>query len=510
MSDKTLNNKRIAKNTIFLYFRMIFIMVVSLFTSRVVLNTLGVEDYGIYNVVGGIVAMFGFLNASMSSSTQRYIAYALGKNDYGNLRKIFSTCFLTHLLIAFVVLVLIETAGIWLLYNKMVIPTDRMNAAFWVFQFSSISAVVAIIGVPFNSDIIAHEKMSAFAYISILEVVLKLVIVYMLSIGNIDKLILYAALILVVQISIVFFYQIYCLKHFEESRIKFIWDGSLFKEIFGFAGWNMWGCLAHILYTQGLNILLNMFFGPAVNAARGVATQVQGAVQQFSSNFQMALNPQITKTYAANDMKSMHTLIYRSSKFTFFLLFALSLPVIMETEQILTLWLKIVPDWTVIFVRLMLCVVMVDSIANPLMTAAAATGRVKVYQSVVGGILLLIVPISYIVLKLGGNPYSVFIVHFAVCTTAFAVRLFIIRPMINFSISSYLKNAIARCIVVGIVSLIIPVTLRILLDQSIFNSFVIIIASVISVLVFTFLIGLTTNERLFIANKIKEVAYKII
>lgn len=352
--------------------------------------------------------------------------------------------------------------------------------------------------------------MSAFAYISILEVVLKLVIVYMLSIGNIDKLILYAALILVVQISIVFFYQIYCLKHFEESRIKFIWDGSLFKEIFGFAGWNMWGCLAHILYTQGLNILLNMFFGPAVNAARGVATQVQGAVQQFSSNFQMALNPQITKTYAANDMKSMHTLIYRSSKFTFFLLFALSLPVIMETEQILTLWLKIVPDWTVIFVRLMLCVVMVDSIANPLMTAAAATGRVKVYQSVVGGILLLIVPISYIVLKLGGNPYSVFIVHFAVCTTAFAVRLFIIRPMINFSISSYLKNAIARCIVVGIVSLIIPVTLRILLDQSIFNSFVIIIASVISVLVFTFLIGLTTNERLFIANKIKEVAYKII
>lgn len=184
---------------------MIFIMVVSLFTSRVVLNTLGVEDYGIYNVVGGIVAMFGFLNASMSSSTQRYIAYALGKNDYGNLRKIFSTCFLTHLLIAFVVLVLIETVGIWLLYNKMVIPTDRMNAAFWVFQFSSISAVVAIIGVPFNSDIIAHEKMSAFAYISILEVVLKLVIVYMLSIGNIDKLILYAALILVVQISIVFF-----------------------------------------------------------------------------------------------------------------------------------------------------------------------------------------------------------------------------------------------------------------------------------------------------------------
>lgn len=489
---------------------MIFIMIVTLFTSRVVLNTLGVEDYGIYNVVGGIVAIFGFLNASMSSSTQRYIAYALGKNDYNNLHKIFSTCFLTHLLIAIVVLVLIETIGLWLLYNKMVIPADRMDAAFWVFQFSTISAVVAIMGVPFNSDIIAHERMSAFAYISILEVILKLAIVYVLSIGNIDKLILYAALILVVQVSIVFVYQIYCLKHFEESRFKFIWESKLFKEMLGFAGWNMWGCLAHILYTQGLNILLNMFFGPTVNAARGIATQLQGAVQQFSSNFQMALNPQITKTYAADDIMSMHTLIYRSSKFTFFLLFALSLPVIMETEQILTLWLKIVPEWTVIFVRLMLCVVIVDSVANPLMTAAAATGKVRVYQSLVGGILLFIVPISYLVLKMGGTPYSVFIVHFAVCITAFAVRLFIIRPMINLSISDYLKNAIFRCLMVGLVSLIVPIILRFFLGQSLLNSFVVILVSVVSVLTSAFVLGLTANERVFVTNKVKNIIHKIV
>ena len=485
-------------------------MVVSLFTSRVVLNTLGVEDYGIYNVVGGIVAMFGFLNASMSSSTQRYIAYALGKDDYCSLQKIFSTCFLTHVLIAVVVLILIETIGLWLLYNKMVIPAERMDAAFWVFQFSTISAVIAIMGVPFNSDIIAHEKMSAFAYISILEVILRLAIVYILSWGNIDKLILYAALILVVQSSIVFVYQIYCLKHFEESKIRLIWDGKLFKEMLGFAGWNMWGCLAHILYTQGLNILLNMFFGPAVNAARGIATQVQGAVQQFSSNFQMALNPQITKTYAGDDIRSMHSLIYRSSKFTFFLLFTLSLPVIIETEQILTLWLKIVPDWTVIFVRLMLYVAIVDSVANPLMTAAAATGRVKVYQSVVGGILLLIVPISYIVLKWGGNPYSVFIVHLVVCLAAFIVRLFIIRPMINLSILDYFKNAITSCIMVGAVSLIIPIALRHILAQSLLNSFVVIFVSVISVLASSFFLGLTTNERVFITNKVKDVLHKII
>lgn len=508
MLDNSSNNARIAKNTIFLYFRMILIMVVTLFTSRVILNTLGVEDYGIYNVVGGVVAMFGFLNSSMSATTQRYIAYALGKGEQQNLKKIFSTCVLTHAAIALIVFILIESVGLWFLYNKLVIPESRFTAAFWVFQCSTISMLVSIMSVPFNADIIAHEKMSAFAYISIIEVTLKLLIVYMLSVGNFDKLILYGILLLIVQTSIIMIYQTYCIRHFEEARFKFILEKSLFKEMFAFAGWNIWGNLAAILFNQGLNILLNIYFGPVVNAAKGVANQIDGAVKQFATSFQMALNPQITKTYAVGDYKSMHSLIFRSSKFTFFLMLALSLPVMMETPMILELWLKTVPDWTVSFVRILLGVVVLDAVANPLMTAAAATGNVKVYQSVVGGILLAIVPVSYLVLELGGNPASVFVVHLSLCMTAFIARLFIVRPMIHMSLRSFFSQVVVRCAAVGLFAIIIPILLHVVLKESILNTFITIMVSVISVGITSYAIGLTTNERVFVNQKILAIIQK--
>lgn len=375
------NNKRIAKNTLLLYFRMLFMMAVSLFTSRVVLNTLGVEDYGIYNVVGGIVAMFGFINGSMSSATQRYITFALGKGDKNRLQTVFSTTLQIHTLIAGVIVLLGETIGLWFLYNKMQIPADRMDAAFWVLQCSIIAAVVMIISVPYNADIVAHEKMSAFAYISILEVVLKLAIVYMLLVFSFDKLVLYAFLLLAIQILIRFCYSYYCNKHFEETKYKHVWDKALFKEMTGFAGWSMFGNLAAVLFGQGLNMLLNVFFGPVVNAARGIAVQVQNAVQQFVLNFQMALNPQITKTYAQGEMQEMHKLMYRSARFSFFLLFFLSLPVLFETKFILTVWLKIVPDNTVVFLRIMLCTSLIYTLSNPLIIANQATGKVRKYQA---------------------------------------------------------------------------------------------------------------------------------
>lgn len=280
------NNKRIAKNTLLLYFRMLFMMAVSLFTSRVVLNTLGVEDYGIYNVVGGVVAMFGFINGSMSSATQRYITFALGKGDKENLQKVFCTALQIHVLIAVLIVVLGETVGLWFMYTQMQIPTDRMDAAFWVLQRSIASTVIMIISVPYNADIVAHEKMSAFAYISILEAVLKLAVVYMLVVFSSDKLILYAFLILAVQLLIRLCYSRYCNRHFEESKYRHVWDKSLFKEMTGFAGWSMFGNLSSVLFSQGLNMLLNVFFGPVVNAARAVAVQVQSAIQQFVTNFQ--------------------------------------------------------------------------------------------------------------------------------------------------------------------------------------------------------------------------------
>lgn len=317
--DIAANNKRIAKNTLMLYIRMLFMMGVSLFTSRVILETLGVEDFGIYSVVGGIITMFAFINGGMVSATQRFITFEIGKGNVEKLKSVFSTSLQIHALISLIIILLGETVGLWFLYEKMVIPEARMDAAMWVYQCSIIACVVNIMSIPYNADIVAHEKMSAFAYISIVEVSLKLIIVYLLLLSPWDKLIVYAILLLLVQFSIRFVYSHYCHKHFEETNYKHQWNKPLLYEMISFAGWSFWGSLSVVLYTQGLNMLLNVFFGPVVNAARGIAVQVQSAVQQFTTNFQMALNPQITKNYAVGDLDQMHSLMFRSARFSFFL-----------------------------------------------------------------------------------------------------------------------------------------------------------------------------------------------
>lgn len=504
MPDTRSNNKRIAKNTLMLYFRMIFMMAVSLYTSRVVLATLGVDDYGIYNVVGGVVAMFGFVNGAMASSTQRYTTFELGRGDTAMLSKVFSTSVGIHALISLLIVALAETVGLWFLSTKMTIPPDRMGAAMWAYQMSILATVTMMMSVPYNATIIAHERMSAFAYISVLEAVLKLAVVYLLQVGGFDKLKLYATLIFAVQLLIRIIYGRYCKRHFAESRLRWSFDGKLFREMFGFAGWNLWGNCAAVAFTQGLNILLNMFFGPAVNAARAVAVQAQGAISQFSGNFQTALNPQITKSYAQQDYDYMHSLVYKSSKFTFFLLLALSLPVMLETGTILRLWLHTVPDYTVPFLRIMLCVTIVDAVANPLMISAQATGRVRRYQSVVGGILLSILPLSYVALKLGGSPVSVFIVHLSVCVVAFVVRLMIIRPMIRLSLSAYVRHVVVRCVAVAVASLALPLALRSILGEGIVSFLVVCLACVMSVAAASYVFGLKRSERLFVNRRIRK------
>lgn len=490
---------------------MTFIIFVTLYTSRVVLEILGVEDYGIYNVVGGFVTMFGFLNTAMSSATQRYITFSIGKGDKEYLKKVFSNCVFTHALISIVVLVLSETIGLWFLYNKMIIPDDRVNSAFWVYQCSILSTIVLIMSVPYNADIIAHERMSAFAYISILEVIAKLAIVYVLSIGTLDKLIIYAILLLFVQCLIRYIYSSYCRKHFVESKLIFVWDSKLFKEMLSFAGWNLWGGVSNVLYTQGVNVLLNLFFGPTVNAARGVAVQVQSAVSQFANSFQVAINPQITKSYAQHDLIQMHKLVFRSSKFTFILLFVMSLPIFMETNFILTLWLKIVPEWSVEFLRLMLCIIIIDAVANPFMVSVAATGKVKLYQSIIGGTMILIVPTAYIFLEIGGNPTTVFIVHISFCLLTFVMRLFITRPLINFKIYDYFKASILPCLYVFIPSLLCSYifSISVKITNVGMNSILIIITSCVFALFFSYSLGLTKRERELVASKLNEVMKKI-
>ena len=502
--ENQVNNKRIAKNTLLLYFRMLFMMTIQLYTSRVVLRTLGIEDFGIYNVVGGVVAMFGFLNSAMTSSTQRFLTFELGTGNFNRLQKVFSTSFFIHLLISVVVILLAETLGYWFLKEKMVIPEPRMDVAIYVFHLSILTTVVAIMSYPFNAAIVAHEKMSAFAYISIVEVSLKLGVVFLLTIGNKDKLLLYACLLSIIQIVICLIYAGYCIQRFSETKIHLVKDSSLFKEMLSFAGWNLWGNLASILFSQGLNILLNMFFGPMVNAARAISVQIQNALHQFSNNFQMALNPQITKTYAAGQLEVMHSLICRSSKFTFVLLFSICLPVIIETPMILNLWLKTVPEYTEIFVRVMLVTMIIDSSANPLMVSAAATGKVKKYQSIIGGLLLTIVPASYLVLKLGGAPWTVFVVHLFVCCVAFIVRLLIIRPMIGLSIKFFLKNVVIRCFLFAVVASLFPVIMHFTMGDGFLHSLVTIVFSVICAGCSGLCIGLDRHERTVVFSKLKR------
>lgn len=509
MSDTSANNKRIAKNTLLLYVRTLFIMLVTLYTSRVVLNTLGVSDYGIYNVVGGVVAMFGFINASMSSATQRYITFALGKGDLERLQTVFSTALQIHFLIAALIVLLGETVGLWFLYEKMQIPADRMDAAFWVLQCSILSTVVMIISVPYNADIIAHEKMSAFAYISILEAVLKLAVVYALLLSPYDKLIFYAFLILAVQLLIRFCYNNYCHRHFFESKYKHIWDKSLFKEMTGFAGWSMFGNLASVLFGQGLNMLLNVFFGPVVNAARAVAVQVQSAIQQFVGNFQMALNPQITKTYAKGEMEEMHQLMFRSARFSFYLLFLLSLPVLFETNFILTIWLKTVPENTVTFLRIMICISLLYTLSNPLMVANQATGKVRKYQAICGSILLMILPISYVCLKLGCPAYSVFIVHFIMESITQIVRMVMLRPLIGIRVRDYFINIYKKVSFVIILSIIVPFFVYENLNDTILRFFIVCIVCVLSVGTVVYTIGLSNNERVFVREKVGAIMNKI-
>ena len=496
------NNNKIAKNTVVLYVRMLFLMFVSFYTSRVVLATLGVEDFGLYNVVGGIVTMFTFLSAAMGNSSQRYITFALGKGEKKQLKEIFSLTCMIHWGLAFVILILSETVGLWFLYNKMIIPADRFEVAFWVYQFSVISCMISIISIPYNSLIIAHEKMTIFAVFSSIYALAKLAIVFIIQMTSIDKLLFYSALLLVVQIIDRLNYQIYCKFRFEESRKVRLVKSSYTKEMFNFAGWSILSNFATIGYTQGLNIILNMFFGPIVNAARGVSVQVQGVVVNFVVSFQTAVSPQIIKSYAIGDYSRTTKLVFCSSKLSYYLLLCLSMPIFFQAEKILGLWLKDVPEHSTSFLRLMLLAVLFDPLSNPVCVANNATGKIKTFQIVESCCLLVILPISYIVLKIGALPESVFIVQFFVTMITQFIRVAMVKSKLHFSYKEYFKEIIFRICLVSFVSALPSLFLLYVLDNSFLSSLIICLSSMLSVLVCSYYIGLNEEERTPIHNKI--------
>ena len=470
---------------------MLFTMMVSLYTSRVVLATLGVEDFGIYNVVGGVVTMFAIISTSLSSAISRFITIELGKGDLRRLKTVFSTAVVIQFLMALVVVILAELIGVWFLNNKMNIPEVRMNAANWVLQFSIFTFGVNLICIPFNALIIAHERMSAFAYVSILEVSLKLLIVYLLVLMSVDKLIVYGALLLVVAIVITFAYFIYC---------RF-----LLKRMLSFSGWNFIGASSAILRDQGVNIAINLFCGPTVNAARGMAVQVNHAINSFAQNFMTALNPQITKSFAVGDSKYMFTLIFQGARLSFYMLLFLSLPVLMSTEYILSIWLKIVPDYTIIFVRLVLIFAMCESISNPLITAMLATGSIRNYQIVVGGMQMMNFPISYILLERGYAPEITLYVAIGISLCCLALRLFMLRSMIQLPVKSYMKNVFFNICAVTIFSVAILYLISLRLQSSFYSFLILSFSCIICSFMAIFFVGCKASERVFVVDQVRKL-----
>jgi len=505
MSDSISNSKRIAKNTMALYFRMIITLIVGLFTSRVILDSLGVEDYGIYNLVGGFVAMFSIFRAGLLSAVQRFITYDLGLGDIRAVRSTFSTSMIIFISLSVLVVVIAEFLGIWFIENKLTIPDERLVAAHWVFQFSLITFVLNLISFPYNALIIAHEHMKAFAYISIYEVFAKLILSYLVYISPFDRLIFYSVLMCIIQFTERMIYGVYCKKHFEESKFDWKIEWNKIKKIYAFTGWELFGSVAVIGYTQGLNILLGMFFTPVVNAARGVAVQAQSVISGFVTNFQTALNPQITKSYAANNNEYMSKLVFTSSRVSFFLLFFFALPIILETDTLLDIWLVDVPDYTVVFFRLIIITTMVDAISNPIITAVEATGDIKVYQLIVGGILLMILPVSYVVLRVGGAPYSVFIVHIVFAIIAFCARLIMASRVTGLSKRLFLKEVILVISLVVVVSSVAPVLSHFVLENDMTRLVVVVFVSMLSTAAAIYCIGLKQEERQFINSKIKSI-----
>ena len=509
MSEAILNNKRIAKNTLLLYFRMLLTMVVSLYTSRVVLQTLGVEDYGIYNVVGTFVAMFTVLSGSLSAAISRFITFELGRKDVDKLKRVFSSAVTIQIVLALIIVLLAETVGLWFLNHKMVIPIERMGAANWVYQFSILTFGINLISVPYNASIIAHEKMSAFAYISILEVTGKLIVAFSIAIAPIDRLIYYGLLLMMIAMSICLVYGLYCKRKFEECTYHLVLDKSLLKEMFGFAGWNFIGAASSVLRDQGGNVVINMFCGPAVNAARGISIQVSHAVQGFATNFMTALNPQITKSYASGDHDYMMTLVFQGARLSFYILLILSLPVILNAHYILSVWLGIVPEHTVAFVRLTLIFAMSESLANPLVTAMLATGKIRNYQLVVGGLQILNLPVSYLFLRMGYAPESVFIIAIIISVCCEMARLYMLHGMIKLPVRDFLYKVYFNVITVSVVASVLPYLIIKGMEENFLNliwtSLFCVICTAISVLY----IGCNKEERMFVANKLQNIKNKI-
>ena len=508
MDQNAHNTRRIAKNTLVLYVRMLVLMLVGLYTSRVVLSALGENDFGIYDVVGGVVAMFTIISGSLNSAISRFITFEMGKSDPMRLNKVYSTAVAIQLILAVVVVLIAEPVGLWFVRNKMTIDPSRIQAAIWVLHFSLASFVINLMSVPQMASITAHEKMSAYAYIGTMEGLLRLAVAVLISRSSSDRLVLYSALMMVTVLMVRAAYGIYCRRNFPECRYRWVKDALLVKEMFSFAGWNFIGASSGVLRDQGGKILVNLFYGTAVNAARGVAMQLNGAVQGFVTNFMTAVNPQITKSYASGDQGYMYYLISKSSRMSYYLLFVLALPVLFNTGYILDIWLEEVPAHSALFVQLFLIFTLSESLSNPLITAQLATGNIRNYQLVVGGLQLLNIPVSYAFLKAGAVPEVTVMVAIAISQICFFARLFMLKGMIGLPVGDFLKKVYMNVLGTTALSLAVPFVIHGFLPDTIWGVIISVTLCVISAGLSVLTFGLSRGERHEISCWIKKALGK--
>lgn len=504
------NNKRIAKNSFLLFIRMLFSMAVSLYTTRAILEILGITDFGIYNVVGGVIVFFSFINQTMSTTTSRFITTALGKNDESLLKKTFCMSLNLHIIIAFITILIGETLGLWFVLNKLIIPTERIDAALLLYHASVVSTCINILNVPYNATIIAHEDMGAFAYISIMQVISKLIIVLVLPLINADRLIIFSVLTVFVSIAIQAIYWFYSYKKYNETKFFLSWDKNIWKEISGFASWNIISDLAFMCNTQGLNILLNIFYGPIVNAARGIAVQVESVILQFIGNVQTAITPQITKNYAMGNINQTISLTLKASKFSFFLMLILAIPIFLEIEQILEFWLKNIPKYTIIFIKLTILIASLDCLSRPLHLVINATGHVRTYQIIQSSLFISFLPISYVLQKLYNIQPEIIISLLAIFKLIILlIRIDRVKILINLSPIEYLKKVIIPSSYCLILSFIPPILIISTINPSLYRIFITFTISFISSIIIIYNGGFTKNEKGFIRNEIKKLAKNV-
>lgn len=506
MTDNTANNKRIAKNTIALYFRMILVIVVSLYTNRVMLNVLGVEDFGIYNIVAGVVVLFSFLNSAMTNACQRFMSVAIGKRDAGFAQRVFSASLLSHIILIGVVLLLGETIGLWFVDTQLDVPIERHDASVAIYHIALVTTCVSIIRVPFNAAIVAYEKMSFYAYSSIFETVLKLIIVWMIQVFHGDSLIIYSMLLLMVTIIVDVVYLIYCQVRFKQ-RLSLKTDVELLKEMTAFSGWNVFGGVADVGYKQGTNIILNIFCGVALNAAMGITNQVRSAIYNFVSNLQTAANPQIIKTYSKGEFSQFKTLVFSISKYSYFLMLLMALPLMLNMDYVLRLWLKNPPEYSTSFSQLILIFCLIDSLTGPLWTAMQATGKIKQYMIVTSLCLLLNLPVTYLFLWMGYAPESLFIIQIIVNIITLFVRLCFQKKYLQIGIQDYLKSVVFPILLVSILVTPIPIVIGGYFET--FSKFVVTtMTSVLLTVVFVYIGGLSKAEKLFVKAFIRNKIHR--